>query len=137
MISWIMLSEFWFVAATTGGLWTVIWPSRGWKRKRYAGLNRVKTQLVNWITPIILKWKWISLSLMKNHLLIRWDCLFPLKKLNLDSFYEVYFPWEYYYYYVWLVAPSSNLDMLEKVQKQVVLVPHLMFLLKPKLIAEL
>lgn len=53
---------------------------------------------------------------MKNHLLIGWDC---------------------YYYYVWLVAPSSNLDMLEKVQKQVVLVPHLMFLLKPKLIAEL
>ena len=62
---------------------------------------------------------------------------FSLIKLNLDSFYEVYFSWEYYYYYVWLVAPSSNLDMLEKVQKQVVLVPHLMFLLKPKLIAEL
>ena len=92
----ILYSKWWWLGpwyVTTDidiGFCNWIWWSRhcGLGRKWIDDLMLEKRNWFNltlWLHVVLLIWKWITLSLMKNHILRRWDCL-EGSRINWDSY---------------------------------------------------
>ena len=98
-------------------------------RKWLVNFNTGKTEHVLFDSPVtlvVLIWKWMDLSLMKNHLLRCWDCLSLLNALTFLSCEAAFFvykstiqPCIVYCRQVWDGTPNCYLDLLGKLQKWV------------------